>query len=142
MGNFITKCFYNLETGAQKKTTQTWFSVLDSCSRVQDALCARSERQREEKKECVSQWGFCCLSWRQETLTDKYLAPLCLKYLSVALDTMSTNASSVLYSSPVSLSTRFFHVFIRATVFSEQTSGCADLACVASRLPSLHSPRG
>ena len=29
----------------------------------------------------------------QETLTDKYLAPLCLKYLSFALDTMSTNAS-------------------------------------------------
>lgn len=54
----------------------------------------------------------------QETLTDKYLAPLCLKYLSVALDTMSTNASSVLYSSPVSsLSTRFFHVVIKATVF-------------------------
>lgn len=54
----------------------------------------------------------------QETLTDKYLAPLCLKSLRVALDTMSTNASSVLHSSPVSsLSTRFFHVFIKATVF-------------------------
>lgn len=54
----------------------------------------------------------------QETLTDKYLAPLCLKYLSVALDTMSTNASSVLYSSPFPLCTQdFFHVFIKATVF-------------------------
>lgn len=31
----------------------------------------------------------------QGTVSDKYLAPVCLKYLSVALDTMSANASSV-----------------------------------------------
>lgn len=39
----------------------------------------------------------------QETLTDKYLVSLCLKYLRVALDTMSTNASSVLHSDPFPL---------------------------------------
>lgn len=47
----------------------------------------------------------------QETLTDKYLAPLSLKYLSVALDTMSTNASSVFYSSPFPLSPQDFFMF-------------------------------
>lgn len=40
----------------------------------------------------------------QETLTDKYLALLSPTYLGFALDTMSTNASSVLHASPFPLS--------------------------------------
>ncbi len=48
----------------------------------------------------------------QETLTDKYLAPLCLKYLRVALDTMSTNALSVFYSSPFPLCPQDFFLFL------------------------------
>lgn len=47
----------------------------------------------------------------QETLTEKYLAPLCLKYLSVALDTMSTNASSVFHSSVFPLCPLDFSMF-------------------------------
>lgn len=101
-----------------KGRLDTVLSVLDSCSLVQEALCACSEGK---KGEAVSM-GLLLFELEtakaQETLTDKYLAPLSLKYLSVALDTMSTNASSVFYSSPVSSqSTRLFHVFIKATVF-------------------------
>lgn len=97
----LRKCFYLhcRATCVSNRCMKAWPhvvpSVLDSCSLVQEALCACSE----EKKESLSQWGFCYLGWRaQETLT-KYLDPLCLKYLSIALDTMSTNASSVCYSS-------------------------------------------
>lgn len=54
----------------------------------------------------------------QETLTNKYLASLSLTYLGFALDTMSTNASSVLHAGPFPLGPGgFFHVFIKASVF-------------------------
>lgn len=59
----------------------------------------------------------------QESLTDKYLAPLSLKYLGVALDTMSTNASSVLRTRPLPLSPRDVFMFLERLLFSEQTSG-------------------
>lgn len=51
----------------------------------------------------------------RETLSDKYLTPLCLKGLTVTLDTMSTNASSALHSSPLSVHKVFS--FIMDSVF-------------------------
>lgn len=77
-----------------------------------------------KKKESLSQWSFCYLSWRaQETLT-KYLGPLCLKYLSIALDTMSTNASSVCYSSPFPLHpSKIFSGFYKGYYFLSRHLG-------------------
>lgn len=87
-------------------------SVPDSCSLVQEALCACLE---EKKEEAVSM-GLLLFELEtakaQEKLTDKYLASLCLKYLSVTLDTMSTNASSVLHSGPFSFCPQDFFMFL------------------------------
>lgn len=75
----------------------------------------------------LSQWGFCYLSWGAQETQTKYLDPLCLKYLSIALDTMSTHASSVCYSGQLPLCPQ--HICsIKATVFGAFER--AVLACV------------
>lgn len=84
------------QTGASKQGPHVVPWVLDSCRPVQEALCACSEKK---KMGSLSQWGFCYLSWGAQETQTKYLDPLCLKYLGIALDTMSTHASSVRYSS-------------------------------------------
>ena len=68
-------------------------------------LCVLVQGKKErKKKDQAASMGLLLFGLEtakaQETLTDKYLAPLCLTYLGVALDTMSTNASSVLRSRP------------------------------------------
>lgn len=89
-------------------------SVSDSYRLVQEALCACSEKK---KMGSLSQWGFCYFSWGAQETQTKYLGPLCLKYLSIALDTMSTHASSVCYSSKLPFCPQHFFFSIKATVF-------------------------
>lgn len=73
---------------------------------------------RKKKRGSLSQWGFCYLSWGAQETQRKYLDPLCLKYLSIALDTMSTHASSVCYSSQLPFCPQhFFFSSIKAPVF-------------------------
>lgn len=93
-------------------------SVLDSCSLVQEALCACSEGK---KKERLSQWGFCCLSWKQQKHKKHWLTntwPLWASNTSalhlIQCQQMPPLSSIVAVSSQ---STRLFHVFIKATVF-------------------------
>lgn len=75
---------------------------------------------REKRGESVSM-GLLLFDLEGQVWWTKYLALLWLKYLSVALDTTSTNASSVSRSSPFPLRPQdfslFLCVFVKATVF-------------------------
>lgn len=83
--------------------------------------------EEEKKMGSLSQWGFCYLSWGAQGTQTKYLDPRCLKYLGIALDTMSTHASSVCYSSQLPLCPQ--HICsIKATVF--RAFEWAVLACI------------
>lgn len=59
----------------------------------------------------------------QETLTDKYLASLSLKYLCDALDTKSTNASSVLHPSPFPFCPQGFLCYYKGNCFQSRHLG-------------------
>lgn len=135
--------FALVQTGAQKDD-EKWFLQYWTVAAQYRKLCVLVQRIKK-KKWRPSQWGFCCLSWRQQKHKKHWLTntwPLCASNTSelhlIQCQQMPPLSSSV---APFLSVRKIFSCFYKGYCFLSRHLGEQILACIA-RVLSLHSLRG